>query len=97
MDWELIKNIAYGALNLSPEKLGKLTYGEFLDLVKGYKWRERHEMEKLALSASWITAPHLKRPLDPADLLKPESKKRNVTQDEKEKVTREIEERLGVK
>ncbi|MFD0825857.1 hypothetical protein ACT8ZR_09280 [Neobacillus sp. M.A.Huq-85] len=65
--------------------------------MKGHKWRERRELEKMALSASWITAPHLKKPLDPKDLLKPESKKRRVTREEKERVTREIEEKLGVR
>lgn len=66
-------------------------------MVKGYKWRERRELEKMALSASWLTAPHLKRPIDPKDFLKPETKKRQVTQEEKERVTREIEEKLGVR
>ncbi|AGK52035.1 hypothetical protein [Bacillus sp. 1NLA3E] len=93
----LIKQIAYGPLNLSPEQLGRLTYGEFLDLYDGYKWREKRRLEMLALSASWITAPHLKRPIDPNDLLKPAAKKKKVTQEEKERVTREIEERLGVR
>jgi hypothetical protein len=82
---------------LTPKSLGKLTYGEFLELYEGFKWREKRQLELLALSASWVTSPHLKKPIDPADLLKPMQEKKQVTKEEKERVTREIEERLGVR
>jgi hypothetical protein len=82
---------------LTPKSLGKLTYGEFIDLYDGFKWREKRQLELLALSASWVTAPHLKKPIDPNDLLEPMKEKKQVTQEEKERVTRELEEKLGVR
>jgi hypothetical protein len=82
---------------LTPKSLGKLTYGEFIDLYDGFKWREKRQLELLALSAAWVTAPHLKKPIDPNDLLEPMKEKKQVTQEEKERVTRELEEKLGVR
>jgi hypothetical protein len=97
LNWRLIKEIAYGPLNLTPEQLGKLTYGEFLELYEGFNWREKRELALLARHAAWVMSPHYKNPIDPNDLLKPASEKKKVTKEEKEKVTREIEERLGVR
>jgi hypothetical protein len=97
LNWKLIKEIAYGPLNLTPEQLGKLTYAEFIDLYEGFNWREKRKLELLARHAAWVMSPHYKNPIDPNDLLKPASEKKKVTQEEKEKVTKEIEERLGVR
>ncbi|MBT2727836.1 hypothetical protein J7E63_12895 [Bacillus sp. ISL-75] len=74
-----------------------MTYGEFLDLLDGYKWRERRELGALAQHAAWVMSPHYKDPIDPNNLLKPKTEKKMVTKEEKERVTREIEERLGVR
>jgi hypothetical protein len=74
-----------------------LTYGEFLDLYEGFKWRERRQQELAAQHAAWVMSPHYKNPIDPNDLIKPKSEKKKVSKEEKEKVTREIEERLGVR
>lgn len=43
--------IAYGALDLKPWEFGKLTAGEFLDLLRGYKWRME---QKQILLASFV-------------------------------------------
>lgn len=51
----------------------------------------------LAQHAAWVMTPLCKDPVDPNILLKPKTEKKKVTQDEKERVTREIEERLGVR
>ena len=83
---------------MAPESLGKLTYGEFLELYEGFKWREKKQREEYAILASWLTAPHYKNPVQPSDYMKTfeDKEKKTVTKEEKERVTREIEERLGV-
>jgi hypothetical protein len=88
--------MGYGPLNLNPEQLGLLTYSEFNELLAGYNWRERREMERLSILAAWVIQPHVDKEISPEDLLPGEKKKRKVTQEEKEEVTREIEKRLGV-
>lgn len=35
--------IAYGALNLKPWEFGRLTMGEFGQLVEGYRWRMQQQ------------------------------------------------------
>jgi hypothetical protein len=85
---------------LTPKSLGKLTYGEFLELYEGYKWREKKQHESLAILASWVALPHSKERLQPNELMKElegPTEKERVTQEEKERVTREIEEKLGVR
>jgi dipeptidase len=64
---------------LRPDELGRLTLSEFIDMVKGYQWREKNTMQKLAQLASWVTAPHLKKPVDPKKLLETKQEKRKRT------------------
>lgn len=56
-------------LELSPEQLGVLTLADLYDMIEGYKFREERELDKLALLASWIMSPHLKKPITPDKLL----------------------------
>jgi len=65
-----------------------------LELYEGWKWRERRQLEYYAQLAAWVTAPHLKRPLNPRDLLKPEKKK--VDPEKKRQEIRELEQLMGV-
>lgn len=83
-------------MNLTPEQLGKLTHGEFLDLYDGWKWRERRELEHYAQLAAWVTAPHVKRPIDPRKLLKDEKEKKKTTPEETAVIISELEKLMGV-
>ena len=76
--------------------MGELTHGELMDMYKGYEWREKREMERLAQSASWVTAPHLKRPLDPRKLLQTEKKKVKTNPEKTAKVLTGLMDKLGV-
>lgn len=96
MDWGAIKQIAYGPLNLDPESLGKLTHGEFLDLYEGFRWREKRQWEQMAQLTSWITAPHVKKPIDPKVLLQSEKDKKRTTQEETKAVIEDLEKLMGV-
>lgn len=110
MDWEGLKQIAFGPLNLSHEQFWKLTHGEFLELYEGWKWREnrrveeekaKHELEmrRLSVLASWLTAPHLKKPRRPTDFYDPDRKKekRTTTPEQTRQIIAELSEKMGVK
>ena len=82
---------------MRPEQLGRLTLGEFNKLVKGHKWREKRNMERLAQLASWVTAPHLKKPMDPQKLLKPQGEKKKANPNEQKEMLTELMEEMGIK
>jgi hypothetical protein len=82
---------------LHPEQLGRLTLGEFKKLVKGNEWRERRSMERLAQLASWVTAPHVKKPIDPMKLLKPKGEKKKANPKQSEEVLTELMAEMGLK
>jgi hypothetical protein len=67
-----------------------------LDLYEGHKWREKRHLEHLAQLAAWVTAPHLKRPIDPRKLMKEEKAKKKTTPERTQKVISDLEELLGV-
>ena len=90
MPWEAMKRIAYGPLGLMPESFYRLTYGQFLELIEGYKFREQREWDKLAQLASWTTAPHLKRPVSAKKLLGKEKKKEKTTPKESKRLVEEL-------
>jgi hypothetical protein len=64
-----LKQIAFGALSLRPDQFWRLTHGEFIAMYEGYLWREENDRKKMAQLASWITFPHLKKPLHPKKFL----------------------------
>jgi hypothetical protein len=118
LDWKWIKEIAFGALNLSHEVFWKLTPSEFLDLYDGWLWRENRNVEEqkslhdirmreYSVLASWITAPHVKKPLKPTDFYDPdklaklksinEERKQLQTPEEKKSMFDNLEKQLGVK
>jgi hypothetical protein len=109
LDWKWIKEIAFGPLNLSHDVFWKLTPSEFLELYEGWQWRENrrinelkdlHELEltRLAILASWITAPHLKKPKKPTDFYDPNKskEKKKTTPAESKRVVDELSKELGV-
>jgi hypothetical protein len=108
LNWKWIKEIAFGALNLSHSTFWKLTPAEFLDLYDGWQWRENRrfneikelhelEMQKLSVLASWITAPHLKKPMKPTEFYDPNKKKENVntTPEESKRIVEELGKEMG--
>lgn len=95
MDWEEMKRIAYGPLNLMPEQFWSLTYKEFLELVEGYKYRNELEWRKIAQLASWIMAPHLKRPISADKLLGKDKKKKRTTPEETTRVLDDLMSEFG--
>ena len=110
MDWKWIKETAFGPLNLSHETFWKLTPAEFLELVDGWKWRENYEAEKikalndleltrLSMLASWVTAPHLKKPAKPSDFYDPKKankEKKKTTPQESKRVVDDLSKEMGV-
>lgn len=64
-----MQKIAYAFLDLRPHEFWKLTFAEFNLMVEGYQMRDKKGYQKLAQHASWVTAPHLKRPIKPEKLL----------------------------
>lgn len=63
-------------------------------MVEGYKEYDHTVMQKVAQLASWVTAPHLKRPVSPEKLLgkKDENKnKKRTTPEETKKYLDELE------
>lgn len=64
-----MQRIAYAYLNLQPHQFWKLTLAEFKLMMEGFNLRNELEWRKVAQLASWVTAPHLKRPMKPDKLL----------------------------
>lgn len=65
-------------------------------MIEANKIKEKNEYRKLAVLSSWITAPHLKRPLNPEKLLdalykEEKEEKRKTTKEETERVISELE------
>lgn len=63
--------MAYGALNLKPWEFFALTPNEFNELIEGWCWRQDRDADT---QATWVAtllngAGHLKRRINPADLL----------------------------
>jgi hypothetical protein len=67
-----------------------------LDLYEGYRWRDKRRMQELAQLASWTTAPHVKRPIDPSKLLKEDKPKKKTTPEETGKMINQLEKLVGV-
>jgi hypothetical protein len=83
-------------LHLTPKQLGRLTHGEFLDLYDGFKWRDKRATEHFAQLASWTTAPHLKRPIDPKKLMQEKKPKKKTTPEKTAAIVSELEKLMGV-
>jgi hypothetical protein len=65
-------------------------------MYEGWKWRKKDSMEELAQLASWVTAPHLKKPLDPRKLLQPNKPKVKTTPEKTQKVIADLKNDLGL-
>jgi len=61
--------MAYGPLGLSPAEFADLTFREFKLLVAGAQERQDRQQELMAWLISWVTGPHLKKPLTPDKIL----------------------------
>lgn len=89
-----MQKIAYGFLKLQPHEFWRLTPKEYQLMVEGYKEYDYTIMQKVAQLASWVTAPHLKRPIPPEKLLgkKDENKgKKRTTPEETKNYLDELE------
>lgn len=53
-------------------------------------------MEHMAQLTSWMTAPHVKKPIDPRKLLQSEKTKKKTTPEETKAVISSLENLLGV-
>jgi hypothetical protein len=89
--------------------LWELTPAEFLDLYEGWKWREErrikeiqgmHELRMIEFSvlASWLTSPHVKKPLKPTDFYDPNKskEKKNTTPEESKRIVNDLSKEMGV-
>ena len=94
MDWEALKRLAFGPLNLMPQEFWGLTQAEFKDLIEGYKWRNRREWEKIAQLAVW-TSQKLKKGTTAKKLLGNEKSEQKTTAEESHKNVIDLTERLG--
>jgi hypothetical protein len=65
-------------------------------MYEGHRWRERRQLEYYAQLASWVTAPHFKRPIDPRKLLQEEKTKKKTTPEKTQRVLEDLEDLLGV-
>ena len=56
------------------------------------------EMRRLSILASWITAPHYKKPKKPTDFYDPDknTEKKKTTQEESQRVMSDLAEEMGV-
>ena len=50
----------------------------------------------MAQLAAWVTAPHLKKPIDPRKLVEPEGKKIKTTAEKSQKIINGLMDQLGV-
>ena len=53
-------------------------------------------MEQQAQLASWVTAPHLRKPLDPKKLMQPNKPKVKTTPEKTQKVITDLKNDLGL-
>lgn len=90
MNWDAIEEVGFGPLALRPVQLYELTLSEFNSLVDGYKWREERHREKLAVLATWITAPHMKRPYKIDKLLGRKKEKKKTNKEETASILDEL-------
>jgi hypothetical protein len=88
-----------------------MTPAEFIELYEGWQWRENRrleeiqslhelEMRRLSVLASWITAPHLKKPRQPTDFYNPDKinqEKTKTNPEKSKKVIEDLEKQMGVK
>jgi hypothetical protein len=84
---------------LNPQQLGALTYAEFLELYEGWEWRDNRVSEQMANLISWVTSPHVKKPIPPEKILnrKPKEEAKKKTTPEKTKnVVEELMQKMGV-
>lgn len=56
-------------IGLKPDEFWNLTLREFNRLIYAYNKQQKEERQKLALHASWVMSPHLKKPISPSQLL----------------------------
>ncbi|ANC77174.1 hypothetical protein ABE65_010320 [Fictibacillus phosphorivorans] len=97
MDWEGIKQLAFGPLNLSHDELGKLTHREFMELVEGFEWRDKYQRSMMAVHARTIMSAQHKKPLDPVKAfnLKQKKEKKKTNAEESKNIVQELEREMG--
>jgi hypothetical protein len=110
LDWKWVKETAFGPLNLSHETFWKLQPSEFIELYEGWLWRENRrideikelnemEMRRMSILASWLTAPHYRKPKKPTDFYNPDKKKPKpkTTPDESKRMVLALTKEMGVR
>lgn len=81
---------------LRPWEFGRLTPGEFMQLVDGYRWRQEQAVRdgiQLAWTAEWFSRQKRLQPLE--RYLKPTGKQDIKTAEERRNEFEELKERLG--
>lgn len=83
IDWEGLKRLAVVELGIPPAQFGQLTFGELRMLADAKHKREEREMERLAWLISWLTAPHVKKPIGMDKILGRKSRIQKMTREER--------------
>jgi len=63
IDWEGFRRIALVDLGLKPWEFDRLTLAELRLMQEAQRKREERETELAAWIISWVTGPHLKKPI----------------------------------
>jgi len=95
----MIKEVAFGPLQLMPDQLWKLTMTEFNDLIKGYEWRlEREQIQTAKVLYYQMIAHKLRRPIKYKDILQnfTGKTKKETTKEENLEMFNELVDKLGV-
>jgi hypothetical protein len=64
-------------------------------LYDGWRWREKRQMQHMAQIASWVTAPHLKRPIEPQVFLGEKTENEKKTPEENKKMVDDLIKQMG--
>lgn len=87
-----MQRVAYGILKLQPHQFWSLTIREYRLMIEGAEMVDEGVWRKMAQMASWVTAPHLKKPINPEKLLeKPNKEKQKTTPEYTKQFLEELE------
>jgi hypothetical protein len=64
-------------------------------LYDGWRWREKRQMQHMAQMASWLTMPHVKKPIDPHEFLGEKREDKKKTPEENKKMVDDLIKQLG--
>jgi len=78
-----LKRLAIVELGVKPWEFGQLTLGELWLMVRAKQKRDESERERIAWLISWVTAPHVKKPISVDQILGRKSKNQMKTKAER--------------